>query len=162
MTLKIGFTTAQALTVSALLMAGCSTVDGTGYNLSPDTTQSIALADPRPSDDPVAQGKEHYRRKDYGLAEKSFRAAVEVNPRSVDAWVGLAASYDRLRRFDLAEQAYDQVIKLAGRTPEVLNNLGYHYLLKGDRQQARRHLQAAAEKDPNNTFVLGNLRATIV
>src|SRR5919109_5157456 len=81
----------------------------------------------RPSDEPVRIGKEHFARKDYGLAEEQFRSAVEVNPKSIDAWVGLAASYDGLRRFDLAEKAYVQAIKLAGRTPEILNNLGYHY-----------------------------------
>ena len=87
-----------------------------------------------------------------------FRAAVEANPESIDAWVGLAASYDHLHRFDLAERAYVQTIKLAGQTPEILNNLGYHYLLKGDSAQARRYLLAAAEREPGNPYVRSNLK----
>jgi Flp pilus assembly protein TadD len=111
----------------------------------------------RPSDEPVWLGKGHFARADYGLAERQFRAAVEANPESIDAWVGLAASYDHLHRFDLADKAYVQAIRLAGHTPEILNNLGYHYLLKGDRGQARGYLLAAAERDPGNPYVRNNL-----
>jgi Flp pilus assembly protein TadD len=32
----------------------------------------------------------------------------------VTAWIGLAASYDRLGRFDLADQAYAAAAKLEG------------------------------------------------
>src|SRR5215472_9787064 len=78
-----------------------------------------------PSDEPVRKGKEYFARADYGLAEQSFRAAVEANPESIDAWVGLAASYDQLRRFDLADKAYIQATRLAVPTPEILNNRGY-------------------------------------
>jgi len=111
----------------------------------------------RPSDEPVLLGKESFARADYGLAEQNFRAAVEANPESIDAWVGLAASYDHLHRFDLADKAYAQAIRLAGHTPEILNNLGYHYLLKGNREQARRYLLAAAKLDPANPYVRSNL-----
>src|SRR5262245_43789272 len=58
-----------------------------------------------PSDEPVRLGREHFGRGSYGLAERYFRDAVEKAPRDATAWVGLAASYDRLRRFDLADQA---------------------------------------------------------
>ena len=111
----------------------------------------------RPSDEPVRFGKESFARADYGLAEQNFRAAVEANPESIDAWVGLAASYDQLHRFDLADKAYAQAVKLAGHTPQMLNNLGYHYLLRGDRVQARRYLLAAAEADPINPHIQSNL-----
>jgi Flp pilus assembly protein TadD len=111
-----------------------------------------------PSDEPVRLGKEYFARKDYGLAEQNFRAAVEANPDSVDAWVGLAASYDELRRFDLADKAYVQAVRLAGETPEILNNRGYHFLLRGNLLQARRYLLAAAARDPGNPYVLSNLK----
>src|SRR5689334_16085906 len=60
-----------------------------------------------PNDD-LNLGKKHFRAANFGLAERYFRRAVELHPRDLEAWVGLAASYDRLRRYDLADRAYDQ------------------------------------------------------
>jgi Flp pilus assembly protein TadD len=111
----------------------------------------------RPSDAPLRLGKEQFERRNFGLAEVHFRAAVEANPQSIESWVGLAASYDRLHRFDLAERAYNHAIELGGKTPELLNNLGYHYLLKGDRVQAQKYLTAAANLDRTNPYILNNL-----
>jgi Flp pilus assembly protein TadD len=48
------------------------------------------------------------------MAERYFRRAVETHASDAEAWVGLAASYDRLRRFDLADQAYAEAIRLVG------------------------------------------------
>ena len=84
-----------------------------------------------PNDD-LSLGKMHFRQGNYGLAERYFRRAVESGPRDAEAWVGLAASYDRLRRFDLADRAYDQALRAGRPTPEILNNQGYSYMLRGD------------------------------
>lgn len=115
-------------------------------------------SDERPQDEPVSAGKFHYSKGSYGLAERSFRQAVEANPKSAEAWLGLAASYDRLRRFELADRAYERVFALQGRTVEALNNRAYHYMLKGDLGQARKLLDEAAGKDPGNPVIAGNFR----
>ena len=60
-----------------------------------------------------------------------------MHPRDAEAWLGLAASYDRLRRFDLADRAYAQAIGIVGPTAEILNNQGYSYMLRGDYKRAR-------------------------
>jgi Flp pilus assembly protein TadD len=121
------------------------------------TTGSLVAAGERPQDEPVALGKMHYTNGDFGLAEKHFRAAVESNPKSAEAWLGLAATYDKLVRFDLAERAYKQVLALQGRTAAVLNNIGYHWLLRGNTKKARAYLTEAAALDPTNPQILGNL-----
>lgn len=110
-----------------------------------------------PSEKLLDKGKEHYQNGDYGLAEVAFRKAIEEDRNNSDAWLGLAASYDRLRRFDLAERAYRVLTRLAGRTPVVLNNLGYHYMLRGDYASARKMLAAARQAEPDNLFVQNNL-----
>jgi tetratricopeptide (TPR) repeat protein len=110
-----------------------------------------------PNDD-LSLGKKHYRANDFGLAEKYFRRAVELHPRDAEAWLGLAASYDRLRRFDLADRAYGQAIKIVGPTVEILNNQGYSYMLRGDYKRAREKLATADRKDPGNKYVLNNLQ----
>lgn len=50
-------------------------------------------------------------------------------------FVFLAASYDHLKRFDEADRAYKVMTGMVGHTPAVLNNLVYHYMLKGDFQK---------------------------
>ncbi|MFI4998220.1 MAG: tetratricopeptide repeat protein [Hyphomicrobiales bacterium] len=132
----------------------------------PDTTGTIgsdkvsaadaALLGSDPSDD-LALGKKQYRAGNFGLAERYFRRAVETHPRDAEAWVGLAAAYDRLRRFDLADRAYDQAVAIVGPTPELLNNRGYSFMLRGDYPRARSTLLAAAAKDSKNPYIKNNL-----
>jgi Flp pilus assembly protein TadD len=108
--------------------------------------------------DDLSLGKKYYRASNYGLAEKHFRRAVESHPRDAEAWLDLAASYDRLRRFDLADRAYGQAVGILGPTVEILNNQGYSYMLRGDYKRAHAALAAAQRKDPANKYVQNNLR----
>ena len=109
-----------------------------------------------PNDD-LSLGRMNFRQGNYGLAERYFRRAVESGPREAEAWLGLAASYDRLHRFDLADRAYGRLIGLSGRTPEILNNQGYSYMLRGDYVRARTTLRAAQSQDPDSPFIKNNL-----
>jgi len=110
-----------------------------------------------PNDD-VQLGKKYFRSNNFGLAEKSFRSAVEKNPTDAEAWVGLAASYDRLHRFDLADRAYAEAIRRIGATPEILNDQGFSYMLRGDYTRAHKKLEEAQAKDPANPYVQANLQ----
>lgn len=168
----------------SLWLAGCGSVDslsgmfdsqrgpssGAAATLPPpDVTGSIsdrrassastdsALIGSDPHDD-VNEGKKEYRAQHYGLAERYFRRAAELHPQDAEAWLGLAAAYDRLRRFDLADRAYAQAIGILGPTPEILNNQGFSYMLRGDNLRARKTLLAAQRKDPRNVYVANNLR----
>jgi tetratricopeptide (TPR) repeat protein len=152
--------------------------DGTAPDAaSNDTTGSITTppAEPGPSGEPVAPlskpgllgddpnddvtlGKKYFRSNNFGVAEQKFRSAVEQHPNDPEAWIGLAASYDRLRRFDLADRAYAQVIRLIGPTAEVLNDEGFSYMLRGDYPRARKLLAQAQAKDPKNPYVAANLK----
>jgi tetratricopeptide (TPR) repeat protein len=118
---------------------------------------SKSLLGSDPNDD-LSLGKKQYRAKNFGLAENHFRHAVELHPLDAEAWLGLAASCDRLRRFDLADRAYAQAIKIVGPVPEILNNQGYSYMLRGDYKRARTILKSAQRKDPSNKYVLSNLQ----
>jgi Tfp pilus assembly protein PilF len=142
-----------------------------------DTTGSVLTqpAEPGPSGEPVAplshpglvgddpnddvqRGKKYFRSNNFGLAEKSFRSAVEKHPNDAGAWVGLAASYDRLHRFDLADRAYAAALRLVGPTAEILNDQGFSYMLRGDYVRAHKKLEEARAKDPANPYVQANLQ----
>ena len=122
-------------------------------DIIPEAKQSLGND---PYDD-LSVAKKLFREGNYSLAERAFRRAVETNPRSTEGWVGLAASYDRQKRFDLADGAYAQALKLSGPTPAILNNQGHSYLLRGDYGRAREKLLAAQAKDPANPYISANL-----
>jgi Flp pilus assembly protein TadD len=157
------------LAASLLALAGCGSLTSgpNGADTSPTGSIGARPADPEavsgallggdPNPDDLNLGKRHYREQNYGLAEKHFRRAVEKLPKDGEAWLGLAASYDRLRRFDLADRAYGQVLEIYGPTPEVLNNIGYSYLLRGDFKRARAKLAEASAKDPDNPYIRNNV-----
>jgi Flp pilus assembly protein TadD len=152
--------------VLLISLAGCGT-EGTWLTVftPPTTTEppTVTVEQPAdvqyyPSDEPLRLGLEHFNRGHYGIAERYFRDAVEKAPRDVTAWVGLAATYDRIGRFDLADRAYSSAFKLGGNTIELLNNQGYSYMLRGDYPAARKKFLQAYAREPNNPTVLNNLK----
>ncbi len=110
-----------------------------------------------PSDEPLRLGVEHLNRGNFGLAERYFRDAVEKAPKDAIAWIGLAASYDRLLRFDLADRAYRQAISLSGETTQILNNQGYSYMMRGDLSAARVKFRQAYQREPANPTIINNI-----
>lgn len=111
-----------------------------------------------PSDEPLRLAIEHFNRGNYGLAQQYFRDAVDKAPKDGSAWVGLAASYDHLGRFDLADQAYGRAQNLLGETTALLNNRGYSYMLRGDLVAARRYFLKAYAREPGNPTIRNNLK----
>jgi len=105
----------------------------------------------------IAEGRSEYRANHFREAERHFRRATQLDSRSAEAWLGLAASSDRLRDFAQADRAYSKAREIAGPTAEVLNNQGYSYILRGDLKRARETLVAAKQLDPGNQFVQNNL-----
>ena len=110
-----------------------------------------------PSNAYIDQAKISFHNSDYGLAEINFRKAVELEPKDVEAWLGLAATYDELRRFDLADGAYKKVLAMMPRNAIVYNNAGYSQLLRGNLVKARELLARAAELEPNNPLIINNV-----
>lgn len=150
----------------ALGASACSTLDLTGTatvrNVEAVAVQPAALqATPSPDapKDDLALAKDHFRAGHYGLAEVHYRRAVEAEKGSAEGWLGLAAAYDQLKRYDLADRAYREALRITGPTPEFLNNRGYSYLLRGDVRRASQDLSAAAAADPGNERIQNNLKA---
>jgi len=152
--------------VLATLVAGCET-DGRSLSAwlsAPEfTAPTPTVQEPGdikyfPSDEPLKLALEHFDRGHYGIAERYFRDAVEKAPRDATAWVGLAATYDRIGRFDLADRAYRSAIQLTGETTQILNNQGYSYMLRGDLPAARRKFMQAYQREPDNPTIVNNLK----
>jgi Flp pilus assembly protein TadD len=154
-----------ALLIAVMSLAGCNAPGFSGLAASGQGEQASvqALADPRgvtgPAVNAVAEAKEQYRERNFGLAADKFKAIVETDSSNAEAWLGLAASYDQLKRFDLADRSYGQVAKLVGESGVLHNNRGYSYLLRGDRIRARSEFGRAQALDPRNDYIRNNVSA---
>ena len=155
----------------SLTLSACATVEEDGLLVS-DLQAGPALVVAVEADVPAIENTElpfvpvvgdmnearvQFRQGNYGLAQEHFLKVTEQRPDNVDAWLGLAASYDHLRRFDLSEDAYHKAIALVGPSSAILNNMGYSYLLQGKLIQAKRKLFAAHKLDPDNPHVRANI-----
>lgn len=127
-----------------------------------DAGTTVTMASPdevkyHASDEPLHLAQEYFNRGIYGTAERYFQRAVEKSPMDASAWIGLAATYDRLARFDLADRAYHQAIKLTGETTQILNNEGYSLMLRGKLNAAREKFMEANRREPDNPTILNNI-----
>jgi Flp pilus assembly protein TadD len=148
----------------ALGLAGCNTVQNALNEPEADNAKVADAASPAQeagyvrSSEPTRLGLQHFERGEYGLAQRYFQDAVEKTPTDVTAWIGLAASYDYIKRFDLSDRAYRMAVSLAGETSQILNNQGYSYLQRGDLKMARTKFRAANRRDPGNQIIINNLK----
>ena len=153
--------------IVAVALAGCETDSSPNASASISDNETppptLTVQDPAEvkyyrSDEPLKLALEDFNRGSFGLAARYFEDAVTKAPRDATAWIGLAASYDRIGRFDLADRAYKQAIKLVGETAAILNNQGYSYMLRGKLVEARRKFLKAYERDPYNPTIINNLK----
>ena len=155
--LKLTFAGLLAVSVAGCGLPGSSDGSDDILSATKDLDRTSTTFGNGPEQVWLEKAKDKFRSGEYGLAERYYRQAVEERHDDVEAWLGLAASYDRLKRFDEADRAYKVVTTLAGHTPSVLNNLGFHYMLKGDYAGAERTFREALEKDPSNPLIKNNL-----
>jgi Flp pilus assembly protein TadD len=136
----------------ALSLAACASDDPQGWGAS--LTQTSALPATKRT---VGEAQLQFKEGHFGLAADGFAKTVETDPLNPEAWLGLAAAYDQIGRFDQADKAYAKVQQLIGPTPSVLNNLGYSYLLRGNLDRSRATLTAAYKGDPGNPYIRNNI-----
>jgi len=151
---------AALLVTAGVGLQGCTNPETFGYPAFGDTTSGLdgqVAVEYYPDDQVLAQAKNQFTEGNYGRAQQFYRRAVELTPNDAEAWLGLAASYDHIRRFDLADRAYRQVAGLIGNRPEFYNNLGYSFLLRGNLVKARDYFLKAYELDPANPTIANNL-----
>jgi Flp pilus assembly protein TadD len=133
-------------------MAGCQSSQINPLELAAKGTSDVVQS----SDVKLAQ--QHFKESDYGLSEKLFRKVVAENPNDINALMGLAASYDQLGRFDLAERAYMSLFKIVGRSPKLVSNYGFSHYLRGNKEQALELFKEAGKTLPKNNKINANIK----
>ena len=68
----------------------------------------------------IAEAQAQFARGNVALALESFRKALREDPRSVEAMTGIAASYDRMGRYDLSRKHFEAALAVEPANSNVL------------------------------------------
>src|SRR5690242_6727431 len=125
-----------SLALAAILLSSCS-LPALFTTETPANRGAVSpLADGGVTSPMYEKGKAHFNAGQLGLAVNEFQAARAETPRSVEVLNALAATYDGLRRFDLADRYYKEAIALDPQSTQTLNNIAYSLILRGDEKHA--------------------------
>jgi tetratricopeptide (TPR) repeat protein len=97
------------------------------------------------------------KRKKYKVALKVLEDAILSDPTHVKAYNAMGVTYDILRDFPRAIEAYKRALRLNPNLAYVQNNLGYSYYLQGNFDSAIDAFKAAIMLDDENERYHNNL-----
>jgi tetratricopeptide (TPR) repeat protein len=87
---------------------------------------------------------------DFGAAEQVLRSALREHPDDSRALGLMGVILDAQKRYDEAEGFYERALKMDPHSASLLNNLGNHYLEKGDMERAQEAYLKVVAVDPNH------------
>ncbi len=149
---------AFALGLAALPLAGCSSAGMGSFGSSKQQVADLAPNQSYTPDGALLEARTHFKNNNFGYSAAYFKKAVELSPKNSEAYVGLAASYDQLGRFDLSDRVYSALHKMSGDTAQYYNNIGYSHLLRGNLKSALRAFRRAADLAPDNVIIANNIQ----
>jgi len=107
------------LVAASFAAAGCAAAPN-GVEIRPIADPSSKL---RPGADGLADAKGQLAVGNVGLALEGFRKVARDYPDNAEAFAGMAACYEAMRRFDLAEMKYQAALALAPHNTALLAKL---------------------------------------
>lgn len=96
-------------------------------------------------------GARYYRKGDYDLARDRLQLALKQDPKNGFAWSTLGLTYEALGNVRLAEDAYDQAVRVAPRNYKIQENYAV-FLCRQDRFDDAREYFDKAIKAPTNDY----------
>src|SRR5687768_15112476 len=105
---------ASVIAGMAALAQGCTTDSFATFGDTMSGIEEPVDVEYYADDKVLAAAKNQFEEGNYGHAQHYYKRAVAVAPNDAEAWLGLAASYDRIRRFDEADKAYRRLAELIG------------------------------------------------
>lgn len=142
-----------AVTAASATLAGCSTT-------APEASRNAIPRDVPavPAGAELSTAVTAFESGNFGYSARYFKMAAERAPQDMQACLGLAASYDWLYRFDLADRAYADCAEIGQDAFSYHNNLGFSYLLRGEYGKASVSFARARALRPGDPVVQTNLR----
>lgn len=90
-----------------------------------------------------------------------FERARQLDPKRTKVARKLAVLFDRTGAESRALAEYRQALRETPKDPDLLNDLGYFYLSRGDAVQAEKWFRAALSKNRDHTQAAGNLAVAL-
>jgi Flp pilus assembly protein TadD len=100
---------------------------------------------------------EHIRQGREREGMDCVRAFLEKRPGVWNGWFLLGWALRRLERWDDARASLDKALELGGDTSDTRNELAICLMEQGDYAAARRQLETALQRDPENIKIISNL-----
>ncbi len=147
-----------AVAMAALPLAGCSSAGLSSFGSNKLEVAEISNIGSYTSERALAEARGHFRNNQYGHSAALYKRVVELSPKDPQGYIGLGASYDQLRRFDLSDRVYASLYDLSGGTAQYYNNVGYSHMLRGNLREALANFRKAKALEPDNLVVANNLR----
>lgn len=124
---------AKFLAAAAVVAIAACTNQG---KLEVRPTASRSAASDAPVPEKLAEGYAQLKLGNAGLANELFRKALREDPASAEANAGLAASYDRMGRFDLSRRYFEAALAIAPADPRLLERFADSLDRQGAREEA--------------------------
>jgi cytochrome c-type biogenesis protein CcmH/NrfG len=135
---------------SAVFAAGCSAPASSAPPALDATAPAVATIPSGDSASHLSTGDAAVERNDLVTAEKEYRDAAALDPRSAEAPFDLGNVYVRQGRLSEAVRAYEVALAIDPRMAEAQTNLGRVYYELGQLSKAADALGAALKLDPND------------
>src|SRR3954468_15657321 len=146
--------TAILNTILSLFLAACALAQTTTIHRGKQTVNDVH--DDQPSD--LSRAEEAIRKNDFAAAEPLLKKAIQLDPKSYQAWFDLGFVYNHLGRTDESIHAYRQSVAAKSDVFESNLNLGL-MLARSNNPEAETFLRAAANLKPTAHVEEGQARA---
>ncbi|MFA4839416.1 MAG: tetratricopeptide repeat protein [Candidatus Neomarinimicrobiota bacterium] len=124
----------------------------------PDAIDFLRIALEKFPNSPVflmLQGSCYFSMKNYTLAEPPLAAALQTEPKNVQAQHMLANVWETIGKYDLSDSLYDEIIRDNPDDDVALNNHAYSLAVRGiSLEKALNMIGRALQKEPDNSSYL--------
>jgi Tfp pilus assembly protein PilF len=126
-----------------LLLAACA---------MPKIPQIIVIDDPLTAEQHNDLGVAYEEKGDFALAEKEYEKAIKRNREWVIPYLNLGHIYYRQGKLDRAERALREGLRVKGDHPDLLNNLAWVLMEKGQLAEAKALIDKAIAMDDKEEY----------
>jgi Tfp pilus assembly protein PilF len=118
----------------------------------PKIPQIIVIDDPLTAEQHNDLGVAYEEKGDFALAEKEYEKAIKRNREWVIPYLNLGHLYYRQDKLDQAERALREGLRVKGDHPDLLNNLAWVLMEKGQLVEAKALIDKAIAIDDKEEY----------